>query len=291
MGWASCLEDIDERACAAAHMRRNNNSDRIRFQSGADTYEISISEITANRKHPRYSKPEPALPIYAPTKRNHLKEKSQYLKLIERERGLLGDVRIESDVVYWPIGVVESLHSEVDPLSTDILRFVQVGYHQQSTLLKRLKNRSDIQDRIDWLVRNGWLEQLSVSEGETTLRILQAGPVCLRSETSLAYFDAITGVQIDLPEGTALLNREQLDESAPVIAERDWCETDENVKFLECLVMLIFSGKQNARSVRVYSGFNDVVSLQEIFYDLALGKSLRLAATSLSECMAPSTKQ
>ncbi len=290
MGWASCIEDIIERACEIEHMRRNNNPDRIRFQSGVDTCVISISEITANRKHPGYSKPEPIPPIYAPAKRNHLKEKAQYLKLIERERGLLGDVRIESDVVYWPIGVVESLHRDIDSLSTDILRFVQAGYHQKSALLKRLNNRAEVQYRIDWLVANGWLEQLSLSEGEINLRVLQTGPVFLRSETSLAYFDAITGIQIELPEGTALLNREQLDESAPVMAERDWRETEENVKFLECLAMLIFSGRQNARSVRVYNGFNDVVSLQEIFYDLAMGKSLRLATTSLSECIAPASQ-
>jgi hypothetical protein len=208
-------------------------------------------------------------------------------KLINRERDLLGDVEIVYDRVYWPISVENRTTTSIHEERSKVLRFIQAGFSSVSALKERITGVTALDEHLAWLIANGWLEQRVDAGGSAWLYPLMEGPVYEQNALVKLTYDGVSGTVVDLPDGELLLQANELQSSQPIVAGSKWInEHRENVSYADCLIMLIYSGANRSRSVRVYQGLQEVQDLQEILYDLAMVGSDMLSATLLAEKLA-----
>ena len=211
--------------------------------------------------------------------------KLPYAKLIEREKSLLGDVEIVPDVAYWPVRFAGPARPQSDSPRRQVFRFIDAGYQDKAELQKRLGRVPDLEHHIEWLTRQG-LVGVEQSEGTTQLRTLGKWPSEEPPDGTAfsghGVFDAVSGTPLTMPDVTVALSQEERDPSIPVLAEERAAPWPPDVRFVECLLMVILSGPSKARAVRVFHQLQDVVCLQEILYDLVLDESRRLSSTKIA---------
>ena len=211
--------------------------------------------------------------------------KPSYAKLIEREKSLLGDVEIVADVAYWPVRFAGPARPQSDSPRRQVFRFIDAGYQDKAELQKRLGRVPDLEHHIEWLTRQG-LVGAEQAEGTTQLRTLGKWPSEEPPDGTAfsghGVFDAVSGTPLTMPDVTVALSQEERDPSIPVLAEERGVPWPTDVRFVECLLMVILSGPRKARAVRVFHQLQDVVCLQEILYDLLLDESRRLSSTKIA---------
>ena len=215
--------------------------------------------------------------------------KSSYAKLIEREKSLLGDVEIITDVAYWPVRFVEPTEQGPETPRRQVFRFIQLGYQDKASLQRRLRHVPDLDHHLEWLTHQALvgaeLTEGAAANGAASFRVLrewQRESPGGTSSDGQKTFDAVSGTLLTLPDVMVALSQEERDPSIPVLAEERGVPWPTDVRFVECLLMVILSGPSKARAVRVFHQLQDVVCLQEILYDLVLDESRRLSSTKIA---------
>jgi len=215
--------------------------------------------------------------------------KSSYAKLIEREKSLLGDVEIITDVAYWPVRFVEPTEQGPETPRRQVFRFIQLGYQDKASLQRRLRHVPDLDHHLEWLTHQALvgaeLTEGAAANGAASFRVLrewQRESPGGTSSDGQKTFDAVSGTLLTLPDVMVALSQEERDPSIPVLAEERGVPWPTDVRFVECLLMVILSGPRKARAVRVFHQLQDVVCLQEILYDLLLDDSRRLSSTKIA---------
>ncbi len=265
MGFASCMEDIEERTAELEYMRRFDGltdkyaSDRVLYGKYP-----SINQNASGDRGPQRN---------AERKQNRLCFNPLYAKLIEKEKALSGSNISIHDVVYWPIRLVKSKTN--DPIATRILQLVWAGYSDVATLSNRIAHYGNASQHIESLMLDGWLQLRDDGKDSLTVVPVKHGPVMIDSLTTHEYFDEITLAPLSLPSGASLVSSQELEETAPVLGIGIASHDSSITLYLECLVMLIASNTHDG-SVRLYHRLDNIPTLERILYEIAAGSGIHV---------------
>lgn len=204
-------------------------------------------------------------------------------RLVRRESELYGiDADIIHREVYWPVRVVSaSVERRISPELLKVLKFIVAGYSSRELLEKRLAS-DDLDKHLRDLIQVDLIRTTTDGGYEAnTASIARRDSEVSPVHASVAYYDAVSGCEIPLPEGIKMDATSKMAQNIPILAFPPIGADDEHVRYLRCLAILMSPKTGRGFEVRVICGYDRVSMLEEILYDLLIDDSPRLTGTGL----------